>query len=314
MPGSLKIDREGRKDAWALLLITVLEVTGTRRFDFGKGDFLKTALPTIRSSRRGGYAALLLVIASCTATTRAAEILVAAASDLSIAIKEIASEFERKTGHQVKVSLGSSGNFYSQIANGAPFDIFLSADIDYAKKLQDAGLAESGSLFLYGVGRLVVWVPGGSRLDIDHLGAAVLSDRSVKKIAIANPMHAPYGRAAVAALKTLGLYDRVKDKLVLGENISQAAQFVASGAADAGLIALSLALSPAMRQAGRYREISADTYPPLEQGAVILKGAAKRGNRVVVGEFYNWIRSDSTRVVLKRYGFYASTRPGEENH
>lgn len=270
---------------------------------------MKTALPTIRSGRRGGYAALLLLTVFCTATTHAAEVLVAAASDLSFAIKEIAGEFERKTGHQVKVSLGSSGNFYSQITNGAPFDIFLSADIDYAKKLQDAGLAEPDSLFLYGVGRLVVWVPGGSRLDIVRLGAAVLSDRSVKKIAIANPRHAPYGRAAVTALKTLGLYDRVKNKLVLGENISQAAQFVASGAADAGLIALSLALSPAMRQAGHYREIPVDAYAPLEQGAVILKGAEKRGNRAAVRQFYDWIRSDSTGVVLKRYGFYASTPP-----
>src|SRR4029077_6100604 len=133
----------------------------------------------------------------------------------------------------------------------APFDIFFSADIDYPRKLIDAGLADADSEFLYAEGRSVGWVPNSSPLDLETLGIRAVADPSVRKVAIANPQHAPYGRAAEAALKTLGAYDAVKDRLVFGENIAQAAQFVESGAADVGLIALSLALSPAMKDKGR---------------------------------------------------------------
>src|SRR5206468_9754557 len=158
---------------------------------------------------------------------------VAAASDLQSALPAIASRFENATGQPVRLTFGSSGNFFAQIQNGAPFDLFLSADIDYPRRLASSGLAERGSLREYAVGRVVLWTRTDSGVDVKR-GLAVLEDSRVRRIAIANPEHAPYGRAAVAALRHEGLYDRVRDKFVLGENISQAAQFADSGSADVG--------------------------------------------------------------------------------
>src|SRR5436309_5658298 len=204
---------------------------------------------------------------------QAGEISVAAASDLNFAFKEIVAEFEKKTGYTVRLSLGSSGNFFAQLSNGAPFDLYFSADIAYPKKLEEAGLAEPGSLYMYAVGRIVIWIPKGSSIDIALLGIKALQYSSVKKIAIANPKHAPYGRAAVAVMEHFKVYEAVKDKLVLGDNISQTAQFVQTGAADIGIIALSLAVAPAMKEIGAYWEVPLDAYPRLEQGTVILKAA-----------------------------------------
>ncbi len=232
--------------------------------------------------------------------TQAGEITIAAASDLNFAFKEIVADFEKKTGHTVKLSLGSSGNFYAQLSNGAPFDVFFSADIGYPKKLEEAGLAEPGSLYMYAIGRIVVWVPKGSPIDVASLGMKSLQHPSVKKIAIANPKHAPYGRAAVAAMEHYKVYDAVKDKLVLGENISQTAQFVQTGAAGIGIIALSLAMGPTMRESGAFWEIPPDTYPRLEQGAVVLKGTpnAKTGRA-----FMEYVKAPEGARVFKRYGF-----------
>ncbi|MGH9847924.1 MAG: molybdate ABC transporter substrate-binding protein, partial [Blastocatellia bacterium] len=173
------------------------------------------------------------------------DLAIAAASDLNFAFKDLVVEFEKTTGQHVRLSMGSSGNFFSQIQNGAPFDLYFSADIAYPKKLEAAGLAVPGSLYRYAVGRIVVWVPARSSLAVEKLGMEALVDSSVRKIAIANPKHAPYGRAAVAAMQHFKVHDRIKDKLVLGENISQTAQFIESGASDIGIIALSLALAPA---------------------------------------------------------------------
>ncbi len=153
-------------------------------------------------------------------------------------------------------------NFYAQIQNGAPFDLYFSADIAYPRKLEEAGLTVPGSLYPYAIGRIVLWAGKDSRLDLSK-GLDVLLETTIKKIAIANPKHAPYGRAAVVAMEHAQVYDRVKNKLVLGENISQAAQFVESGAADVGIIAMSLALAPLMQAAGHYWEIPADTHPPI---------------------------------------------------
>jgi molybdate transport system substrate-binding protein len=222
---------------------------------------------------------------------------IAAASDLNFAIKDIAGEFERSTGNQVRLTLGSSGNFYAQIVNGAPFEVFLSADTSYPRELQAAGRAGS-EIFVYGVGRIVLWTSNRSDIDVERLGMKALLQPSVRKIAIANPEHAPYGRAAVVAMQRAGVYDRVKDKLVLGENISQTAQFVQSGAADVGIVALSLALSDPMRRAGRYWVVPADTYPRMEQGAVLLKGASPAARA-----FFEWLRTDQARKIFERYGF-----------
>ncbi len=234
----------------------------------------------------------------------AGEVLVAAASDLNFAIKDIITEFEQKTGHHVKLSLGSSGNFYSQISNGAPFELYFSADIGFPRKLEEAHLTVPNTVFPYAVGRIVVWVPKDSPIDVQQLGITSLLDPSIKKIAIANPKHAPYGRAAVAALKHFDLYDKVEEKFVLGENISQTAQFVQSGNADIGIIALALAVAPSLKEAGRYWEIPLTAYPRMEQGGVILETARKNGNLEVVKQFADWMTAPTGREVLKRYGFF----------
>src|SRR5262249_51768167 len=155
--------------------------------------------------------------------------------------------FQQQTGTKIDVTYGSSGNFYSQIQNGAPFDLFFSADIEYPTKLAAAGIADRTTLYKYAIGRIVIWTPPDAKLDGAREAWKTLSNDFVQKIAIANPQHAPYGRAAVAAMQNAKLYDEVKSKLVFGENISQAAQFVQSGSAQAGILALSLAMSPAMK-------------------------------------------------------------------
>lgn len=226
---------------------------------------------------------------------------VAAAADLKFAMVELTKEFDRQAGIKLDVIYGSSGNFYSQIQTGAPFDLFFSADMEYPEKLEVAGLAEAGTLCEYALGKIVLWMPENSPLDLAKLGWKALLDASVKKIAIANPVHAPYGRAAIAALKNAGVYQSVKDKLVFGENISQAAQFVQSGNAEAGILALSLAVSPSMRN-GKTWEIPAEMYPAIRQGAVVLKSG---GNKEAARSFLKFVQSPSGRTVFQKYGFAA---------
>lgn len=224
----------------------------------------------------------------------------AAASDLKFALDAAIEAFQGShPGLEVRATYGSSGNFFAQISNGAPFDLFLSADADYPAKLREAGLALEGSEFLYGEGRLVLWVRNGSALDPGKRGIRALLDPSVKHVAIANPRHAPYGRAAEAALKSLGVWDEVKEKLVPAENVAQAAQFVESGAADAGIIALSLALAPPMRAAGHYVELPAGSYPPIRQVGVVLKAAKDPAG---AGAFRDFL-AGAGRAVLSRFGF-----------
>ncbi|MEK9141930.1 MAG: molybdate ABC transporter substrate-binding protein [Nitrospirota bacterium] len=232
---------------------------------------------------------------------RAEEITVAAAADLNFAFKELVSEYEKTSGNQVKLTLGSSGNFFAQIQNGAPFDVYFSADISYPKKLEEAGLTIPGSLYRYAIGRIVLWTRHESPIDVTQ-GIAALRQPSAKKIAIANPRHAPYGRAAVAAMEHFKMYDDLKDRLVLGDNISQAAQFVESGAADIGIIALSLALAPAMSTKGTYWEIPAEAHPPLEQGAVIVKTSMRIDS---VKQFLEFMKSRQGLAIMQRYGFAA---------
>jgi len=243
----------------------------------------------------------LLATVSCNAF--GTELIVAAASDLSGAAKDLVTDFEKKTGHNVKLSLGSSGNFHAQIQNGAPFDVFLSADLSYVRDLEKTGLTQAGSVYTYAIGRIVVWVSKSSPLDIQTLGMRALTATQARRIAIANPEHAPYGRAAVAAMQSAGIYADVKRKLVLGENISQTAQFVQSGAADVGIVALSLALAEPMKSQGKYWEVPVQTYPRMEQGAVILKQAERAGHTAAAREFLEMLRSTSGRAILQRYGF-----------
>jgi molybdate transport system substrate-binding protein len=232
----------------------------------------------------------------------AQEITVAAAADLQFAMEDVAARFQKETGKTAKLIYGSSGNFFQQIQNGAPFDMFFSANLDYPKKLEATGLTEPGSYYQYAKGKIVIWVRNESKLDLSS-GMKVLLDPSVKKIAVANPQHAPYGQAAVAAMQNEKIYEQVKDKFVLGENISQTASFVVSGSADAGIVALSLALSPNMKDKGRYAEIPADEYPPIEQACVIL-GSSK--NKETARQFLSFVKTIAIGDVLKSYGFDVS--------
>jgi len=242
---------------------------------------------------------LLLLSASAAAQ----EITVSAAADMSSALPEIVSAYKKQTGQDVKLTFGSSGNLTTQIRNGAPFDVFFSADDDYPKQLIAEGLAEKDSLFRYAVGRLVLWMPTSVSLDLQKLGMQALLDPSIKKIAIANPQHAPYGRAAEAALKHFGIYDQVSSKLVLGENVSQAAQFVESGNAQAGLLALSHALSPALKGRGQYWEVPLDAYPTLNQAVVVLSHTKQPE---AVRKFLAFVRGTDAASILKNYGFSLS--------
>ena len=245
-----------------------------------------------------------LLLAGCRPTSRAEaqrEVAVAAASDLNFALDELNAAFRRDHPDvAVTATYGSSGNIFAQISNGAPYDLFFSADRVYPDRLVEAGLAEGDSTFVYGVGRIVVWVPAGSKIDVERLGVRALEDPRVRKVAIANPEHAPYGRAARAALESLGVWETVQPKIVLGESVTQAAQFVESGAADAGLIALSLALSPRMRGKGAYWEIPADTHPSLEQAAVVV---SRSRDREATRIYLDFVRGPEGRTILQRYGF-----------
>ena len=227
----------------------------------------------------------------------AGEIKIAAASDLAFAFKDVVARFEKQTGNKVKLTYGSSGNFYSQIQNGAPFDLFFSADVSFPQKLEAAGLAEPGTIYEYAKGEIVIWVPNASKLDLSK-GLAVLLDPSIRKIAIANPLHAPYGAAAVAAMKHNGIYDQVKSKFVRGENISQTAQFVQSGNADVGIVALSLA--PAMKSMGRYVVVPPDDYPPLIQAAMTVKSSREKQ---LANTFLKFLKEPDTVALMEQYGF-----------
>jgi molybdate transport system substrate-binding protein len=229
----------------------------------------------------------------------AQQISVAAAADLQFAMQDITARFQKETGKGVQVTYGSSGNFFQQFQNGAPFDLFFSANLDYPKKLEAAGLTEPGSYYQYARGKIVIWVPNDSKLDLSS-GLQVLLNPSIQKIAVANPQHAPYGQAAVAAMQKGDVYDKVKDKLVLGENISQTTSFVVSGSADVGIVALSLALSPSMKDKGRYAEVPADEYPPIEQACVILSSSK---NKEAARQFLSFIKTTTIGDVLKSYGF-----------
>jgi molybdate transport system substrate-binding protein len=228
------------------------------------------------------------------------ELLVAAAADLNPALHDIAQQYEKKTGIRIKVSFGASGALTQQIENGAPFDLFFSADMDYPKHLIADGQANASSLYQYSLGKLVLWVPAGSPLDVERQGMAVLLDSSVKKIAIANPEHAPYGRAAVAALKHAGLYDRLSARFVMGENVSQAAQFAESGNAQAGFVALAHALSPTVKSLGKFWVVPADYYPPLEQGVVVL---SRSQHKKEAADFLQYLKTKDASEALRKYGF-----------
>jgi molybdate transport system substrate-binding protein len=230
---------------------------------------------------------------------------VAAAADLNFALEEVAKAFRADTGSEVRLAFGSSGNFYRQIRQGAPFQVFFSADEQFVLDLAREGHARDEGA-LYAVGRIVVMVPHGSPLKADgtlaDLGAA-LDDGRVEKFAIANPEHAPYGRRAEEALRHAGLWEKVKDRLVLGENVAQATQFATSGAAQGGIVAYSLALSPEVSRLGSFALVPEDRHQPLRQRMALLRDAGETARR-----FHAYVQAPAARAIFRRFGF---TLPGE---
>jgi molybdate transport system substrate-binding protein len=230
---------------------------------------------------------------------------VAAASDLKFALEEIATAFTRATGDKVALAFGSSGNFARQIRQGAPFAMFLSADEALVEALARDGLTRDAG-DLYAIGRIVFFAPTGSPLvpeaDLASLKRAVAAGR-VTRFAIANPEHAPYGRAAKEALQSAGIWEAIEPRLVLGENVSQAAQFATTGGADGGLFAYSLALAPAVGAKGKYALIPESAHKPLRQRMVLLRGADPVAER-----FYAFVKGPDARAILDRYGFTLPTR------
>jgi molybdate transport system substrate-binding protein len=255
-------------------------------------------------ARRGVLTLAALLLACRFAAAQ--PLTVAAASDLQSALPAIVAQFQKDTGHQVRLTYGSSGNFFAQIQNGAPFDVFLSADLEYPRRLERLGQAEPGSLYKYATGRLVLWTRKDTGIDVRR-GLSVLADGSVRRVAIANPAHAPYGKAAVAALHYGGLFDQVQTKLVFGENILQTAQFVQSGSVDVGLLALSLALTPPLKSIGTYVEVPRFWYPPIEQAAVVL---ASSRQKALAQQFVDYLKKPDSVRILQSFGFAVSQTPG----
>jgi len=232
---------------------------------------------------------------------------VAAAADLQFALTEIAETFKTEAKREVRLTFGSSGNFFRQIEQGAPFQMFLSADEQFVLDLAAKGLT-IGDGTLYARGRIVIIAPHGSPLKVDGELAdlkAALADGRLKKFAIANPEHAPYGRRAEEALRHIGVWEAIKDRLVYGENVAQAAQFATSGAAQGGIVAYSLALSPDVAKRGSYALIPEEWHQPLNQRMVLLKGAGATAQF-----FYDFVRGPSARAIMRRYGFVL---PGESS-
>jgi molybdate transport system substrate-binding protein len=260
-------------------------------------------------SRHRRVAAAALVCALVAALVQADQlprvVRVAAASDLQFALAEIVTTFEAANPRiDIDVAYGSSGTYHAQILQRAPFDLFLSADMDYPRDLIAKGRGAQSNAFLYAIGRLVLWVPRRSPIDVERLGIEALKDHRIRHVAIANPRHAPYGRAAEAALRHYGIEASVRSKLVFGENVAQTAQFVESGAADVGIIARSLALAPPMRGKGRYWEIPAAAHPRMEQGGLILNAAR---DVEAARLFRDYLLSPAGTATLARYGFVLPT-------
>lgn len=249
------------------------------------------------------WTSLLVVLVLSVHVARAAEVPVtAAAADLKFVLPEMAELFRRQTGEQVKLVFGSSGNFTQQIEQGAPFELFLAADETYIQRLDQRGLTKDAGV-LYAIGRVVLFAPQGSPLRVDAGLAGLkdaLADGRIKRFAIANPEHAPYGRAARAVLQHAGLWSVIEPKLVYGENAAQAMQFAASGSCQGGIVPLSLSKTPEIARLGHFEPIPAARHDtePLRQRMVLLKSAG-----AVARAFYDYLQQPPAREMFSRYGF-----------
>ena len=248
---------------------------------------------------------LLLVACSLLMSTNvhAEQITIAAAADLKFSMDEIVTGFNKShSGDEVQVVYGSSGKFHTQIQQGAPHDLFFSADIAFPRELAKQGQAAS-EVKPYAIGRIVLW---SADMDAARMTLASLADQKITKVAIANPKHAPYGKRAEEALRASGLWDKVQAKLVFGENISQTAQYVQSGNAQVGIIALSLVLNPELSKKGGYYLIPVNLHNPLEQGFIITRHGA---DKPLAKQFADYMGSKQARTIMTKYGFVL---PGEK--
>lgn len=270
------------------------------------GDVTQTRKTLRRLRRLLAAAAVIFAFAVAPATVRSSEPpVVAAASDLQFALPEIAQAFKDETGHDVVLTFGSSGNFARKIRQGAPFELYLSADEALVLELDSDGFTRDAGR-VYAVGRIVLMVPHGSPLHADGSLAdlrAALRDGRLARFAIANPEHAPYGRRAAEALRHAGLWEAIRPKLVFGENVAQAAQFATSPDADGGLVAHALVRSPTLAALGSFALVPEHWHSPLRQRMVLLAGAGPVAER-----FYAYLQDDAARRILRSYGF---ATPGE---
>jgi molybdate transport system substrate-binding protein len=253
--------------------------------------------------------ACMLSLPALPAPLLAAPLLIAAAADLSYCIDDIAAAFRKEVPDaEIKISTGASGNFFAQIRNGAPFDAFLSADVDYPRQLARLGAADGNTLTRYAIGHIVLWSPD-PRFDVDK-GLALLRDPRITRVAIANPATAPYGRAAKSALERDGLWEAVQSKLVIGENIAQASQFVQTGNAQVGLVSLASLRSPKLAGVGRYMLVPDTALAPIEQAAVVTKHGA---DNPLAARFVLFLGSPAARAILERNGFSIPPRPAPQS-
>lgn len=247
-------------------------------------------------------ALLLAALLGLAPAARAEKITVAAASDLKFAMDEIVSRYQAAhPGDEVELVYGSSGKFHTQILQGAPYDLFFSADIAFPRELVKAGLAAS-EVRPYATGRIVLW---STRLDARSMTLESLADPKIRRVAIANPRHAPYGKRAEEALRAAGLWEKVEPKLVYGENIAQTAQFVQTGAAEVGIIALALAVNPELSRQGGHALIPERLHTPLEQGFILTRQAE---GKALARRFADYMVAPPARAVMAQHGF---ALPGE---
>ncbi len=252
--------------------------------------------PTLLAKIHGFLCPLFLTI--CPATSVAEEVRVAVAANFLSTLNEIVTTFEQDTGHVATVSSGSSGKLYAQIKNGAPFDVFFSADVTRPRLMEEEGLAVQGSRFTYAVGRLTLWSPDPTMIKSD--GKSMLLNRNVKHVAIANPKTAPYGAAAKEALQALGLWGQIQDRIVRGENIGQTFHFVFSKNAQLGFVALSQVLGPKINGAGSRWDVPTQLYAPLRQQAVLLRNGQ---DNEVANTFLDYVKGATSRTVIERFGY-----------
>jgi molybdate transport system substrate-binding protein len=228
----------------------------------------------------------------------AEEVRVAVATNFLTTLNEIITSFKTATGHTVVVSSGSSGKLYAQIQNGAPFELFFSADVKRPQLLEEEELAVKGSRFVYAVGRLTLWSPESNLVKGD--GPTILSKGSFKHLAIANPKTAPYGLAAEQTLKKLDLWESLKDRMVQGENIGQTFQFVFSKNAQLGFVALSQVLDPKINGSGSRWDVPASFHDSLEQEAVLLMAGQ---NHTAAKAFLDYVKGEKSRAIIERFGY-----------